>query len=97
MCKNFYSSVKHETALQAKTKPVIKGEGSICILKNILKSHTKMFLHTDSESKAAQNADGKNFSSKYGIYKTDTNDNESPSVSEPKYHQKINHELNLTQ
>lgn len=56
-----------------------------------------MFLHTDSESKAAQNADGKNFFSKYGIYKTDTDDNESPRVSEPKYHQKINHELNLTQ
>lgn len=54
-----------------------------------------MFLHTDSESKAAQNADDKNFFSKYEIYKTDTDDNESPRVSEPKYHQKINHELNL--
>ena len=51
-----------------------------------------MFLHTYSESKAAQNADGKNFFTKYGIYKTDTDDNEFPRVSEPKYHQKTNHE-----
>lgn len=54
-----------------------------------------MFLHTDSESKAVQNADGKNFFSKYEIYKTDTDDNESLRVSEPKCHQKINRELNL--